>query len=106
MSTASVHDGLVYVAELAGYIHCFDARTGQKYWQHDLKSAIWGSTFWVDGKIYLGDEQGDVYIFGHGKEKKLLGKMEMDQSIKSTPAAVNGVLYVMTETNLFAIANK
>ncbi len=106
MSTASVHDGLVYVAELAGFVHCFDARTGQKYWQHDLKSDVWGSTYWVAGKVYVGNGDGDVYIFAHGKEKKLLGKMEMDQAIKSTPVAVNGVLYLMSETNLFAIANK
>ena len=103
MSTASIQDNLVYVAELAGYLHCFDAQTGQKYWQHDLKSAIWGSTYWVDGKVYIGNEDGDVYIFAHGKEKKLLGKIEMDQPIKSTPVAVNGVLYIMSEKNLFAI---
>ncbi len=49
---------------------------------------------------------GDVFVFAHGKEKKLLGKIEMDQPIKSTPVAVNGTLYIMTETNLWAIAKK
>ena len=38
MSTCAIHDDLVYVAELAGYLHCLDAKTGKKYWDHDLQS--------------------------------------------------------------------
>jgi hypothetical protein len=30
----------------------------------------------------------------------------MGQPVRSTPVAVNGVLYVMTESHLYAIANK
>src|SRR5262249_46858058 len=33
MSTCSVHDGLVYIAELAGYVHCLDVKTGQPKWK-------------------------------------------------------------------------
>ncbi|MCS6850240.1 MAG: PQQ-binding-like beta-propeller repeat protein [Gemmataceae bacterium] len=106
MSTCAVHDGLVWVAELAGYLHCLDAATGQVYWVQDLKSAVWGSPYWVDNKIYLGTEDGDVWIFAHGKEKKQLAKIEMPHQVKSTPIAVNGVLYVMTEHDLYAIVNK
>jgi outer membrane protein assembly factor BamB len=106
MSTVAVHNGLVYAAELAGFLHCLDARTGQKYWDHDLKAAIWGSPYCVDGKIYLANEDGDIYIFGEGKDKKLMGQIEMKEPVRSTPVVVNGVLYVMTERKLYAIANK
>jgi outer membrane protein assembly factor BamB len=106
INTCAVHDSLVYVAEMDGYLHCLDARTGQKYWEHDLKAEIWGSPYWVDGKVYLGNDDGDMYIFAHGREKKLLGQVAMDRPIKGTPVAVNGVLYVVAEGQLFAIANK
>jgi outer membrane protein assembly factor BamB len=106
MSTAAVRDGLVYVAELAGYVHCFDAQTGEHFWQHNTKAAIWSSPFWVDGKIYLGSDEKVVYVFAHGKEKKLLASNDMDSAVRATPAAVNGVLYVLTENKLYAIANK
>jgi outer membrane protein assembly factor BamB len=106
MSTCAVHDGLVYIAELAGYLHCLDAKTGKPYWEYDLKSAIWGSAYWADGKIYLGTEDGDVCVFAHGKEMKLLHKMEMEEPVRSTPVALNGVLYIMTETNLYALEKK
>ena len=43
LSTAAVHDGLVYIAELAGYLHCLDAKTGERYWDHDFRASVWGS---------------------------------------------------------------
>jgi outer membrane protein assembly factor BamB len=112
MSTVAIHDGLVYAAELAGYLHCLDAKTGEKYWDHDLKAAIWGSAYCVDGKVYLATEDGDIFIFGEGKQKNVIGQVEMkgpdgqNEPVRSTPVVVNGVLYVMTERHLYAIANK
>jgi outer membrane protein assembly factor BamB len=106
LSTVAVHDGLVYASELAGYLHCLDAQSGQHYWTHDLRAAVWGSPYWVDGKVFLCSEDGDVFIFEHGKLKQEPKRIEMDQPIRSTPIVVDGVLYVMTETHLYAIAAK
>jgi outer membrane protein assembly factor BamB len=106
LSTVAVHDGLVYEAELAGYLHCLDAKTGEEYWVHNLEAPIWASPYWVDGKIYQGNDQGQVSIFAHGKEKKLLAQVDMGGKVRATPVVVNGVLYVMTENKLYAIAPK
>jgi outer membrane protein assembly factor BamB len=106
VSTCAVHDGLVYIAEVAGYLYCLDAKTGKKYWDHDLKAEVWGSPYLVDGKVYLGTGDGDVWVFAHGKEKKLVNKVEMENQIYSTPTAADGVLYVMSMKNLYAIAGR
>jgi outer membrane protein assembly factor BamB len=110
LSTCAVHDGLLYTSEYDGFVHCLDASTGQKYWEHDMNSDTWGSPYWVDGKIYIGNEQGKLLIFEHGKTKKLLATIEMDRTAKlrATPVAVNGVLYVITENpcKLWAISNQ
>jgi len=103
LSTCAVHDGLVYVAELAGYIHCLDAKTGKKYWDHDMGAATWSSPYWVDGKVYIGNDNGELLVFAHGKEKKLLSTINMEGKVRATPVAANGVLYVMTENRLYAI---
>ena len=63
ISTVAVHDGLVYAAELDGYLHCLDAKTGKKYWEHDLKDGTWCSPYYVDGKVYIGTDDGDLYVF-------------------------------------------
>ncbi len=104
LSTCAVHEGLVYAAEEGGYLHCLDAKTGQRHWEHDLLAGTWGSPYWVDGKIYLGTEDGEMVIFGHGKNQKVLGKISMEERMQGTPVVAGGVLYVMTLSKLYAIA--
>ena len=106
MSTSAIHDGLVYAAELGGLLHCLDAKTGKSYWTHDTKSRIWSSPYLVDGKIYLGSDSGTVFVFAHGKQKKLLAENDMDSPVRATCVAANGTLFVMTENKLYAIASK
>jgi outer membrane protein assembly factor BamB len=106
MSTCAIHEGICYAANLSGILDVLDAKTGQLLWRHDTLTAIWGSPYVVDGKVYLGTEEGDVYVFQHGREKKQLAKNEMDGPVLSTPIAVNGVLYIMGRSNLWAIQQK
>lgn len=103
MSTCSIHDGLCYIAELSGWVHCLDAETGKVYWQHDTESPIWSSTYLVDNKVYLGTDGSEVFVFEHGKQKKLLAQNDMAGRVRATPVAANGVLYVMTENKLYAM---
>jgi outer membrane protein assembly factor BamB len=106
MSTCVVHDGLVYAPEMAGFLHCLDAKSGAMYWRQDLYADVWGSPLWVDGKIYLGTADGEVWIFPHGKEKKEPTKINMDSPVYSSPVFANGVLYIMTQNRLYAIQER
>jgi outer membrane protein assembly factor BamB len=103
MSTASVHDGLCFIAEQEGILHCLDAQTGKEYWQHDMGAATWSSPYTVDGKVYMGNDKRQLLIFEHGKTKKLIATRPMGSMVRATPVAANGVLYVMTENKLYAI---
>ena len=104
ISTPAIRDGLVYQPDFSGYLHCLDAKTGQVYWTHDMFAAVWGSPLLVDGKLYLGDEDGDVVIMQAGKEKKVLAEMNMGSSVYSTPVPANGVLFITNRNQLFALA--
>ena len=104
ISTAAVHDGLVYLADFSGFVHCLDAKTGQPYWTHDMFAAVWGSTMYIDGKIYIGDEDGDVTVLQAGKELKVISEMNMGSSVYSTAVPANGVLFVNNRNQLFALA--
>lgn len=106
MSTAAVADGLLYVSDLAGILYCIDVTSGKPVWTHDLESAIWGSPMLVDGKIYIGDENNHITIFKHGREKKIINRVDMDEPIYSTPVAANGVLYIATKSKLYALVNQ
>ena len=105
-STVAVQDGLVYVAEFEGYMHCLDAQTGQVYWSHDFKANIWGSPCCADGKVYIGTDNGDLCVFPQGKMKKEPKSIDMEAPLKGTPVVANGVLYILTDAKLYAIASQ
>ena len=104
ISTPAIKDGLVYQADFSGFLHCLDAKTGQVYWTHDLFAAVWGSPMLVDGKIYLGDEDGDVVIMQEGKTKKVIAEINMGSSVYSTAVPANGVLYISNRNQLYALS--
>lgn len=103
ISTASIVDDLLFVADYAGVVHCLDAETGKVHWTHNTGSHIWGSTLAADGKVYVGNEAGDLTILAVGKEKKVINTVNLGGPVYSTPVAANGVLYVATQSQLYAI---
>lgn len=104
ISTAAVADGLVYISDFSGFLHCLDAATGAPYWTFDALAAVWGSPLVADGKVYLGDEDGDVIVLATGKAMKKIAEPNMGTAVYSTPVPANGVLYLMSRSKLFAIA--
>jgi outer membrane protein assembly factor BamB len=104
ISTAAVADGLIYVADMKGILHCLDAKTGKPNWIYDMMAPVWGSPVVIDGKVYLGDQDGDVAVLKAGTELKKIAEIDMGNSVYSTPVPANGVLYIMTRSDLYAIA--
>ena len=103
LSTVSIADGLLYVADFSGILRCLDADTGQVLWTHDTGSPIWGSTFVADGKVYLGTERGQLWVLKAGREKQILNTIEMHSPVYTTPVVANGVLYVTSQRRLYAV---
>jgi len=103
ISTASIKDGVLYIADFSGFLHALDVKTGKILWKHDMFASMWSSTMVADGKLYLGDEDGDVIVMQAGREKKILAENAMDSSVYSTVITANGVMFIMTRNNLFAI---
>ena len=105
-STPSIHEGLAYVADCGGKVHCVDAETGRPYWVHDAQGEIWASTLVADGKIHVGMRKGDFWVLAAGKHKRVLGRIRLEDPIVGSVAAANGTLYVATMTRLYAVQEK
>ena len=106
LSTVSIADGLLYVADYAGRLHCLDSETGDCYWVHDAGRPIWSSTLVADGKVYLGTGRNLFWVLAHGKQLEVINRIRMPDRIFTTPTAANGVLYVATNKRLYAIGGE
>ena len=56
----------------------------------------------MDGKVLLGNEDGELVILKAGKEYEELNIVGYPAPIYATPIVANGTLYVMTQTHLYA----
>jgi outer membrane protein assembly factor BamB len=76
MSTACIVDDVLYISELAGILHCMDPKTGAHHWQYDTKASIWGSPYYVDEKVYLATDAGDLFVFKHDKKPQKFDELD------------------------------
>ncbi|MCS5701790.1 MAG: PQQ-binding-like beta-propeller repeat protein [Acidobacteria bacterium] len=106
LSTAAIHDGLLYLADFSGFFRCFDVNTGEEVWMYDTFAAVWGSPLVADNKVYLGDEDGDVIVLRAGREMEELAEMNLGNAVYGAPVVANSVLYINTRSQLYALVQQ
>ena len=111
IGTCAIKDDVLYIADFGGVVHCLDARgdNGQPkvYFTYDMFALSWGSPLIADGKVFIGDEDGEVAVFEFGPQyNEPMEEINMRTSVYSTPIAANGRIYISTKDKLFAIEKK
>src|SRR5215471_6923477 len=104
VGTPIAKDGLLYVGDLGGTIHCLDAATGAELWKHDTLEPIWGSLLLAGDRLYVGNVGGTMTVLRAGRQKQVLAEIEMDAALYSPPAVVGDALYLATSKRLYLIA--
>jgi outer membrane protein assembly factor BamB len=106
VGTPVAKDGLLYVGDVGGTIHCLDAATGAHLWKHETNDAIWGCLLLAGGRLYVGNVEGSMTVLRAGRRKELLAQIEMDAPLYSRPALVGDALYLATANRLYLIEAK
>uniref|UniRef100_UPI003562B31D outer membrane protein assembly factor BamB family protein n=1 Tax=Novipirellula sp. TaxID=2795430 RepID=UPI003562B31D len=107
--TVAIKDDILYIADFSGLVHCLNAKpkedgTPTVYFTYDMFAQSWGSPLIADGRVFIGDEDGDVAVFEFGPDnKEPVEEINMGTSVYSTPVAANGTIYISTKDKLFAI---
>jgi outer membrane protein assembly factor BamB len=104
ISTGALYNGILFYSDFSGFLHAVDAKTGKQLWKHDMFAAIWGSPIVIDGKVYLGDEDGDVTVLAADRTMKLIAESNMGSSVYSTAVPANGTLFLVNRNQLVALA--
>jgi len=101
-ATPSVYDGMVFVADSGGFVHCVNAADGKPWWRHEVGGEVWASTLVADGKVYVPTRRRNLAVFAAEKEKNLLTTIQLDSAMNGSATAANGVLYITTMRKLYA----
>ncbi len=104
VGTPIVQDGLLYVGDLGGTLHCLDAATGEHVWKHETNGAIWGCLVLAGDRLYVGNVDGAMTVLRVGRRKELLARMEMEAPLYSRPALARDAFYLATANRLYLIA--
>ena len=104
ISTGAIYNGILFYSDFSGFLHALDAKSGKQLWKHDMFAAIWGSPIVIDGKVFLGDEDGDMTILNADKALKVVAENNMGSSVYSTATPANGVIYIVNRNQLVAVA--
>jgi outer membrane protein assembly factor BamB/HEAT repeat protein len=106
VGTPIVKDGLLYIGDLGGTVHCLDAATGAHLWKHETNDAIWGCLLLAGDRLYVGNAAGLMTVLRAGRRKELLAEIQMDAPLYSRPAVIDDALYLATASRLYLIAAK
>ena len=103
LSTVAIVDGLLYIADFGGVLHCLDAETGRVFWTFPTGAETWASPLVADGKIYLGTKKS-LWVLSAGRTPpKVLAEIHLGAPVWCTPVVADGVLYVASERYLWAV---
>lgn len=103
MPSPLVVDERLYLVSDRGIATCVDSRSGAQIWQARLGGRFASSPLYADGKIYVGNMDGEVFVLQPGDEFKLLAKNQLEGDVMATPAALGEALYIRTRGHLYRI---
>ncbi|MGH9220849.1 MAG: PQQ-binding-like beta-propeller repeat protein, partial [Vicinamibacterales bacterium] len=106
VGTPVAKDGLLFVGDVGGTIHCLDAATGATVWKHETNAAIWGSLVLAADRLYVGNEDGVMTVFRARRQKEVLARIQMDAPLYTRPAPIGDALFVATANRLYLITAK
>jgi len=103
MSSPLVVGDELYIVSDKGVATCLDARSGRPVWAERLGGNFSSSPLLADGRIYVGNRDGDTFVIKPGTTFELLATNRLDGQIFATPAAVGRELYLRTDKALYRI---
>ena len=89
-----------------GMMVCYDAKTGEKYWEKDFATPTYASPVIADGNVYQMDKKGVMHIFKADKTYTSVSDSPLGEGSVCTPAFAGGKIIIRGDKNLYCIGNQ
>jgi hypothetical protein len=105
-----IYEGHLYAISQDGIAECVDLKTGASVWSERLKGSgarggTWSSMLLADGKIYVPNQSGDVFVLRAAPKFELLTTNSVNESTNASLAASDGALFLRTDKSLWCFAD-
>jgi outer membrane protein assembly factor BamB len=106
-----IHDGHFYTISQQGIAACFNLASGEQVWQQRLpgssgRGGSWSSMLLADGRIYVPNQAGDVFVLKAAPEYALLATNSVGESTNASLAASDGDLVLRTDRALWCLSSQ
>jgi outer membrane protein assembly factor BamB len=105
-AAVSVSDGKVYTLSQSGFVFALDEGTGHPIWMSKLEqqAALFSSPYVHSGRLYVADEDGQLFCFVLGATPRCLGKFQLGAPLfDDTPVVDGDRLYMGAGGYLWAL---
>jgi outer membrane protein assembly factor BamB len=94
----------LYTFQNGGIVFVRNAKTGELIFsgRTGAPGYYYSSPVAADNKIYIASEEGVVVVLAAGDQLNVLARNKLDGAILSTPAIVDGRIYLRTENRMYA----
>jgi outer membrane protein assembly factor BamB len=100
-----VGDEIVMVSD-KGVATCLDADSGEVRFSERLGGNFCSSPLYADGRIWVGNREGQTFILTPGKEFHIEATNQLDGEIMATPIAVGPALFLRTDKAVYRIEQR
>lgn len=106
-----IHEGHLYLISQDGIATCINVKNGNTAWEERLRGSgsrgsSWSSMLLADGKIYVPNQSGDVFVLRASPKFELLATNSVNQPTNASLAASNGDLFLRTDASLWCFAGR
>ncbi|QVL33522.1 PQQ-binding-like beta-propeller repeat protein [Telmatocola sphagniphila] len=107
MPSPIAHGDYLYVLNTAG-LNCFEAKTGKLMYKERLPKVktLASCPFLANGKLYILDESGQMFVVKAGPEFEVLGVNTISDTFWSSPAVAGSDLLLRGLDGLYCIRGK
>ena len=102
-----VANGCVFLVAENGIAICLDSKSGEKKWEKRLRGAgsrggSWSSMVLSDGKLFVGNHSGEVFVLKASPEFRLLQTNSIpDETTCASPAVAHNRVFLRTHEALW-----